>query len=329
MKKTILVLMIIISLLVLVGCNVGNSILPEEVQETNEISEDIPEELPEQEKQHIITVKEEMKGKEVSMGTLCSSMEECASFCPKNQDKCMAYCEDHFEDNELCQSMRKQKEGCTTYEECEVYCVDNPEDISCVHFFEDQEKFEVPVLGSPIDLNDKITKDWGLWPFCVHGGEHPEGHGGIDFELKPNAKIYASGDGMIEVITTPEEDPHGHGSHGLFIQHELGVSGYSGLTNVQVKEGDEVKKGQYIADAFESFPNEYYIHFEVNNYIDEKLVCPLEYFDEEFQAELNKMLEESTYPEKGVENALCICDWLPYKETMASIDTSNEPKTPR
>ncbi len=317
MKSAALVLLVIFSILWLISCT---SQLTEPsvdlfkdkpiiTKESAPVKENVISQTESNEEQNDLLHRERL-------GTLCSNMEECLEFCPKNQEKCTAYCEEHMQDNKICQELAKQnKGGCSTYEECKVYCIENPDDIACVHFFEEKDSFEMPLLRLPINLDDKITSEWGLWPFCVHGGEHPEGHGGIDFELKPGAKVYATADGVVEEIFSPSDDPSGHGAYSLFIQHGLGVSGYSGLTNIQVKKGDKVKKGEYIADAFK-LGNEYFLHFEVNNFIDQILVCPVQFFDETAQAELQKMLEESTYPEKNVEGKLCNCDWLPYKENM-------------
>jgi murein DD-endopeptidase MepM/ murein hydrolase activator NlpD len=93
------------------------------------------------------------------------------------------------------------------------------------------------------------------------------------------------------------------------------VAAYSGLSNITVKQGDAVKKGQQIANPV-FVTKEYYIHFEINDFMAEKLRCPLDYIDATFKAELEKMHSKDHYPEKGAEPLLCNCQELPYKTTM-------------
>jgi len=241
----------------------------------------------------------------------CTSTEECTAFCSSNQEACSQFCEVN-PGNEICGKQPEQPpQGnelpCETDEECDVYCSQNP--LECGS----EEETLTGEVSLPFDPKYFSPGDWGLWPFCVHGGEHPEGHGGIDFELEKETKILAACDGDIEFI---EEGEEGKGD-GVMISCGNFVASYSGLVNLQIEMGDTVKKGDYIADPVKS-ENEYYIHFEINDFMAQKLRCPLPYIDSEFKAELDKMLSKARYQEKSSEPDLCNCDWLPYKETMTS-----------
>ena len=240
----------------------------------------------------------------------CTSTEECTAFCLNNQPECSQFCGLN-PTNEFCQVQQDappqgNELPCSTQEECDVYCSQNPS--ACGS--QETESVEVSL---PFDPEYYSPRDWGLWPFCVHGGDHPEGHGGIDFELDGEAQILAACDGTVEFIETTESGAE-HGE-GLMLSCGNFVASYHGLTNIRAQTGDTLKKGDYIADPVK-IENEYYIHFEINDFINEKLVCPLSYIDSEFRAELDKMHSKSKYPEKSSEPELCNCDWLPYKESM-------------
>jgi len=162
-------------------------------------------------------------------------------------------------------------------------------------------------LSIPFDYNDYSPKKFGIWPFCVHGGEHPEGHGGIDFELKPDTRILASADGRVEYIEPPEIALHGWG-YGVYIAHETGAVGYVCLKDVQVKEGDYVKKGDFLGYPCQTDQGDSFIHFEVVDNIINKRVCPLKYLDNEFRARIEEMFSRAHYPEQADEPELCNCE---------------------
>ncbi len=55
-------------------------------------------------------------------------------------------------------------------------------------------------MGLPITPAEFANSTYGIWPFGVHGGGHPEGHPGIDFEYAAGAKVLATCDGPVVVI---------------------------------------------------------------------------------------------------------------------------------
>jgi hypothetical protein len=240
---------------------------------------------------------------------MCSTRKEvCLEFCMKNPK------------SELC--LKKHEESskapmlpgkCASYEECGKYCQDNPQDVNCAigRLYEPP----APNLTMPFKMDDYSPVKWGLWTFCVHGGDHPEGHGGIDFELRQGTKIYSSLNGtvaMTEDVAKASPDEGG----GLAIRAEKIAVIYYGIVNRQVQKGQNVTVGQYIGDAVRLPAGEHFIHFEVNNFPKEKLECPLSYLDADFRKLLEEMHKRSHYPEKSQEPKLCNCESLPYKPTM-------------
>jgi hypothetical protein len=55
-------------------------------------------------------------------------------------------------------------------------------------------------IGLPVSPSGHDNQVFGLWPYGVHGGGHPEGHPGLDFEYAVGAKVIASTAGPIVVI---------------------------------------------------------------------------------------------------------------------------------
>ncbi len=249
---------------------------------------------------------------------ICTTLDECKSICMPRPEVCREYCMKE-PNSELC--LKKHLEsskspfiaGKCTGDECGKYCDANPQDPDCAmgKLYEPA----IPNLTMPFRIEDYSPIKWGLWPFCVHGGDHPEGHGGIDFELKPGTKIRSSLNGIVAMTEDiAKESPEEGG--GLAIQSEKIAVIYYGIVNRQVQKGQNVTTGQYIGDAVKLPAGEHFIHFEVNNFPKEQLECPLNYLDENFRKSLNDMHKQSHYPEIAQEPNLCNCESLPYKPSM-------------
>ena len=342
MKKIILLLILV---LLVIGCT-REEIVPvvEEVQSIEVVPEPVVESVPEQIMEEPSKTSTIEKGgrpdpedeapvivtdKQVyAPAALCT--ENCENYCLENSDKCEQYCRTHQDDAACSQTKRMWVQGgmpgicdnpedcartCDNeakHEECMDYCREHPENDFCdVYFREDRP--DIPTLSMPFKVEDYVQTDWGMWPFCVHGGDHPEGHGGIDFELKEGTKILASADCTVEELEV--DDPHGAGGGIYLLCGGIAVD-YAGVINIQVKKGDEVKKGQFIGNPVKTSEGEPYIHWGTNNYIDQKIPCPLEYLDDEFKTFLNQKIKSAVYIEKGKEPDICNCEELPYKETM-------------
>ena len=159
-----------------------------------------------------------------------------------------------------------------------------------------------PVLSIPFQINDYSTKHWGIVPFCaqLRGGSV---HGALDFELKPNAKVYASTDGVVEKAYVGKEE----GSGEIISVAGNGFTlGYSGLTNLQVKVGDKVKRGDYIANAVRIPHGEHHVHLGVT--INGKEECPLKYMDEEFMEAFKQMFSKANYQSQTDAPCACNCE---------------------
>lgn len=159
-----------------------------------------------------------------------------------------------------------------------------------------------PVLSIPFDKNDYSTKHWGIVPFCAEIG-NGNIHGAFDFELKPDSKVYAAADGVVEKAYKGAEE----GSGEILSVTGDGFSlGYSGLKNLQVKVGDKVKRGDYIANAVLIPHGEHHVHLGLT--IDGKAVCPLQYMDDEFLEAFKEMFPQADYESQTDAPCACNCE---------------------
>lgn len=118
-------------------------------------------------------------------------------------------------------------------------------------------------------------------------------HGGIDFSAPIGTHIYCSGDGVVEKVTTGNS---GYGNN-IVVNHGYGYkTRYAHLSKAHVKEGQKVKRGEYIADVGNSGKSTApHLHYEVikNN----KTINPVNFFFNDLTPEeYDKILELSEKP---------------------------------
>lgn len=178
-----------------------------------------------------------------------------------------------------------------------------PEDLCFTNeIYEEVTDPNAPVLSIPFDLDDYSTKHWGIVPFCakLRGGSV---HGALDFELKPDSKVYSASDGVVEHTKVGKEE----GSGEIIRVNGDGFDlGYSGLTNLQVKAGDKIKRGDYIANAVRIPHGEYHVHLGIT--INGKEECPLKYMDDEFLAAFKEMFAQADYGSQTDAPCACNCE---------------------
>jgi len=167
-------------------------------------------------------------------------------------------------------------------------------------------KLNVPVLTLPFDMDDFSSKFWGAIPFCADQWEIGKLHNALDFEVKPDSKIYAAVDGEIRFIKVGEDEGAGD-----VIDVEIGnlKIGYAGLTNVQVKIGDRISRGDYLGDAAITPYGEYHLHLGIST--NGNFECPIKYMDQEFIEATRQMFAESHYPSQLEFPCACNCEYMP------------------
>jgi murein DD-endopeptidase MepM/ murein hydrolase activator NlpD len=133
----------------------------------------------------------------------------------------------------------------------------------------------------PISQKDliMISSNFGLRtdPFL----EQQEVHRGLDFVAEEGKDVYATGDGTVTLV---QESRIGYGNE-IFIDHGYGFgSRYAHLSQILVKEGQNVKRGQLIGKVGESGrATGPHLHYEV--LYENKPVNPSFYFDNSLSVE--------------------------------------------
>ncbi|WP_308501400.1 M23 family metallopeptidase [uncultured Alistipes sp.] len=116
-------------------------------------------------------------------------------------------------------------------------------------------------------------------------------HEGIDFGCDRGTPVYATGDAVVEIAS--ENGYNGGYGHQVLLNHEFGYkTRYAHLSDVLVKPGDRVKRGQIIArtgnTGRSSGPH---LHYEV---IHKGVpVNPINYFNRDMSAEEYERLMEN------------------------------------
>lgn len=174
-------------------------------------------------------------------------------------------------------------------------------------------QFETTKVGGKTDLvrmpfERDVYGNWtmGMWPFCVHGGEHPEGHGGIDFELKKGTDILAPCSGQVHMVEVGVFD-----ADGIFIQCQGLIANIFGLRGMTLKKGDMVNVGEIIGKAAEMGEVSGFIHFEIITDPGGKRVCPIDYMEEDFRTFTQDMFQYAYYDDMEAEPLLCNCEVAP------------------
>jgi len=170
---------------------------------------------------------------------------------------------------------------------------------------------DAPVLSLPVNPKDIRYRYYGIWPFGIKGGGHPEGHPGIDFELKTRAEILAVASGTVIRIGSNPQWPNEYTLQIKYTSQSGNVYTfwYDHLGEVFVKMGDKVQRGEIIGRAsirHDKGPRSM-IHFglivlsyekiakEFPSIRVRKTVCPGPYFSGEAKEILIKIVLRSKY----------------------------------
>jgi murein DD-endopeptidase MepM/ murein hydrolase activator NlpD len=158
----------------------------------------------------------------------------------------------------------------------------------------------------PFDTDDFTSKFWGVVPFCADQWELGKLHNAIDFETKPATKIYAAADAEIRFVKVGDDEGAGDVIDSTSGNYKID---YAGLTNVQVKIGDKINKGDYLGDAAITPYGEYHLHLGIS--LEGNFECPIKYMDPEFKEATREMFTESHYPSEAKFPCACNCENLP------------------
>lgn len=154
-------------------------------------------------------------------------------------------------------------------------------------------------LDMPIAAGDGAFNNYGIWPYGVHGGNHPEGHGGIDIEFAGGANTLAVADGVILFLGPNSNFPARYdilleARPGVVVQYD-----HMGAPDPAVFLGATVTRGQVLG----SDPNPIHVHLAVR--AAGETTCPTEHFTPAGQAVFNSLWSNASYREELVEPLRC------------------------
>jgi len=161
--------------------------------------------------------------------------------------------------------------------------------------------FSAPISFAQIDQTASMT----IWPFGVQAGDHPNGHPGIDFFLIVGANVLADAAGTISDIS----NSYYAGEVGINIRHADGyttyITGY--FESIKVTKGQAVTQGQVIATAARwgtTTTGPASFHWGIVD-ASQKAYCPADFVPADVRAQMQALLDQSSFPEKPQFPLLC------------------------
>jgi hypothetical protein len=178
-------------------------------------------------------------------------------------------------------------------------------------------------IAMPIDPADTARTAFGLWPWGVHGGGHPEGHPGWDVEFQAGASVRAAADGTVERI-----EPNGGfaGQWRIVLRHRPGwatVYDHVGALAPGIAVGAAVTAGQPLGLAGDTGPpgTPFFItHFAVQRGTGAQ--CPLPYLSAAGQALFAQIFASAAYFEELAEPFPCNAGDVAFALTRAWTRTA-------
>jgi len=154
-------------------------------------------------------------------------------------------------------------------------------------------------LDMPIIPPNAARVGYGLRPFGVHGGEHPEGHPGWNVEYTEGAKVRAMANGVVRSVEAVPEN----GSYRVTIDHGGGVSTRMdalGPPEPGILEDAEVSRGDAIAS-----PHAELSMAHVAVIVNQAEVCPEDWLSESGRIVFEEIFRTAGYGEELTEPFAC------------------------
>lgn len=153
-------------------------------------------------------------------------------------------------------------------------------------------------IDLPIAAADIARNAFGLWPMFVHGGGHPEGHPGWDFDYVAGANILAAADGTVVSL---EPNPAWPGQSNISIRHRPGFETQCDHVSVVapgIAVGAAVTRGQALGTA-SFFGPQTMCHFALHQGTD--VVSPIPFLSPAGLALFNTIWSTAAYGEELTE----------------------------
>jgi len=162
--------------------------------------------------------------------------------------------------------------------------------------------YAVPVVVAQLDPTNSMK----IWPFGIAGGDHPNGHPGIDFFVVTGGDVLADSRGTVAEVTSSVYP----GEMSIGVRHGDGwKSFYTGFfQSIKVAAGQSVAAGQVLATAApfglgSTGPASY--HWGIIAEDTRQAACPADFLSPDDRARLQALLDQSSYPDKDRYPLLC------------------------
>ncbi|HJO26462.1 MAG TPA: peptidoglycan DD-metalloendopeptidase family protein [Planctomycetota bacterium] len=156
-------------------------------------------------------------------------------------------------------------------------------------------------MNMPIAFGDGAISNYGLWPYGVHGGGHPEGHPGIDIEYAAGTSVLATTAGTISSIGPNSHFPT---MMDLMLEARTGVAvqyDHMGPVDPSITVGSTVLEGQVLGDA----PSGAHSAVHLALRLGVETTCPVPYFNAAGQSTFDALWDTAHYMEELVEPLAC------------------------
>jgi len=154
-------------------------------------------------------------------------------------------------------------------------------------------------MDMPIAAGDGALNTYGIWPYGVHGGSHPEGHQGIDIEFAAGASTLAATDGTVTYLERNSTFP---ARWDLILAARPGVNvqyDHMGTPDPAIAVGATVVRGQVLGTDANS------IHVHLALVASSENACPLDFLSSAGQTTFNSLWPSAFYREELVEPLPC------------------------
>ena len=166
---------------------------------------------------------------------------------------------------------------------------------------QDFAKYNLPINLSQVDVASPLK----LWPYGVQGGDHPNGHPGIDLTLVVGGDVIADQKGTVIDVATSVNP----GERGITVRHGDGWKSYftGFFQGINVTKGQSISQGQVLGrvDRFNGNGIAAFHWGVARDDSSEQVSCPAEFVSAQSRAALQQLLDQSTYPEKARFPLLC------------------------
>lgn len=157
-------------------------------------------------------------------------------------------------------------------------------------------------MNMPIALGEGDLMTFGIWPYGVHEGGHPEGHPGMDIEYAPGASVLAAAAGTVIYI---EHNINWPTQWDLLLEVRPGIVvqyDHMGSIDAAIAVGTSVIRGQVLGGPSAPYPHTV-VHLGLR--ANGQAVCPNDHFSPSGHTVFQSLWSTARYWGELVEPLAC------------------------